>query len=395
MKYNFDQVNSRKGMNSGKWEVLEVSKWKDEDFVPFSVADMDLVTPQPLIDAVVERAKFGMYGYTPANDEYLTAITGWMQHRHGWTVEKEWITPLCGVVNGIYEAVKAYTAPGDNIIIQPPVYFPFRAAVEDSGRTVLENPLKIVDDHYEMDFDHLEKVAPQAKMIIVCNPHNPVGRVWTQEELTRLGDICIANGVTIVVDEIHGDLINPDYQLCAFASLGGKYQENAVICTSASKSFSIPGLNTASVIIPNGDLRGRFQGMAYGTDGLHFQNTFGTVATVAAYNQCEDWMDQVCAYIKGNYEAFRAYMGERFPSIKVYPLEGTYLVWFDCNSLGLTPKELEQFMVDECGIYLDEGYMFGPAGEGFERMNLACPRKYILDALERMYRKAVEKGLTL
>lgn len=395
MEYNFDQVNSRKGMNSGKWEVIEVGKWKNHDIVPFSVADMDLVTPQPLIDAVVERAAFGMYGYTPANDEYFEAIVNWMQRRHGWEIQKSWINPLCGVVNGIYEAVKAYTQPGDNIIIQPPVYFPFSAAVQDSGRKVLENPLKTVDDRYEMDFDHLREVAPQARMIIVCNPHNPVGRVWTREELIQLGDICIENGLVMVVDEIHGDLVNPDYKLTPFASLGGRYQDNAVICTSASKTFSIPGLNTASVIIPNEELRRKFCDMAYGTDGLHFQNTFGTVATVAGYNQCEDWVDQVCTYIKGNYEAFKAYMAEHMPGIKVYPMEGTYLAWFDCNSLGLPPKELEQFMVDDCGIYMDEGYMFGPAGEGFERMNLACPRRYIIEALERMYHKAKEKGLII
>ena len=395
MKYNFDVVRSRKGMNAGKWEVLEVSKWKDHDFVPFSVADMDLVTPQPLIDAMVERASQGMYGYTPATGEYFDAIVNWMDRRHGWKVEPEWITPLCGVVNGIYEAVKAFTEPGDKIIIQPPVYFPFKAAVLDCGRTLVENPLKIEDGHYVMDFEDLEAKAADAKMIIVCNPHNPVGRVWTREELTRLGEICLKNNVTVVIDEIHGDLINPDYKLCAFGTLDKALADNAIVCTSASKSFSIPGLNTASIIISNEELRNGFRGMAYGTDGLHFQNTFGTTATVAAYNKCEDWMDQVCEYIKGNYEAFRAFLADKMPGIKVYPLEGTYLVWFDCNSLGLDPKELEHFMVEECGIYMDEGYMFGPAGEGFERMNLACPRHYIIEALERMYAKAVEKGLPL
>ena len=395
MEYNFDVVRSRKGMNAGKWEVLEVSKWKDHDFVPFSVADMDLVTPQPLIDAMVERASLGMYGYTPATGEYFDAIVNWMGRRHNWKVDPAWITPLCGVVNGIYEAVKAFTEPGDNVIIQPPVYFPFSAAVLDSKRTLVENPLKIENGRYVMDYEDLEEKAKTAKMIIVCNPHNPVGRVWTREELTRLGEICLRHGVKVVVDEIHGDLINPDHELCAFGTLAPELADNAVVCTSASKSFSIPGLNTASIIISNEEMRNGFRGMAYGTDGLHFQNTFGTTATIAAYNKCEDWMDQVCEYIKGNYEAFRAFLAEKMPGIKVYPLEGTYLVWFDCNSLGLSPKELEHFMVEECGIYMDEGYMFGPAGEGFERMNLACPRHYIIEALERMYAKAVEKGLPL
>lgn len=395
MQYNFDVVNSRRGMTAGKWEILEVGKWKDADIVPFSVADMDLVTPQPLIDAMVERAKFGMYGYTPATGEYFDAIVSWMNRRHGWKVDPEWITPLCGVVNGIYESVKAMTEPGDKIIIQPPVYFPFKAAVLDTGRTLVENPLKIEDGRYVMDFEDLEAKAADAKMIIVCNPHNPVGRVWTREELTRLGEICLKHGVKVVIDEIHGDLINPDYKLCPFGTLDKALADNAVVCTSASKSFSIPGLNTASIIISNEDMRNAFRGMAYGTDGLHFQNTFGTTATIAAYNKCEDWMDQVCAYIKGNYEAFRAYLAQYLPGIKVYPLEGTYLVWFDCRSLGLDPKELEKFMVDDCGIYMDEGYMFGPAGEGFERMNLACPRHYIIEALARMYTKAIEKGLPL
>lgn len=392
MHYDFDHVRSRKGMNAGKWEVLEAGRYKDTDYVPFSVADMDLVTPDKLVSAMVERAKLGLYGYTPATDGFYQSVIRWLQRRHDWTVEQEWITPLCGVVNGIYEAVKAFTEVGDEIIIQPPVYFPFRAAVEDSKRVVLENPLKIVNGRYEMDFEDLEAKAQRAKMIIVCSPHNPVGRVWTREELTRLGEICRKHHVKVVVDEIHFDLINPAFQHVSFGTLEKELVDNAVICTSASKTFSIPGLNTAVIIIPNQEMREAFRGQAFG-DGLHFQNTFGTVATQAAYDECEDWVDEVCAYIAGNYEAFRAFLAEHFPKITVYPLEGTYLAWFDCRSLGLDPQELEHFMVDECGIYMDEGYMFGPLGAGFERMNLACPRKCILDALERMYNKAVEKGL--
>lgn len=392
MKYDFETLQSRKGMHAGKWEVLEVGPFKDTDYIPFSVADMDLLTPPELVEAMVERAKFGMYGYTPAQDDYYEAVMNWMKTRHDWPVEKDWILPLCGVVNGIYEAVKALTEPGDEIIIQPPVYFPFKAAVLDTGRTLIESPLKLNGERYEMDYEDLQAKAKTAKAIIVCSPHNPVGRVWTAEELKRLGDICAANGVYVIIDEIHADLVNPSVRHVAYGSLGEGYANNAVICTAASKTFSIPGLNTSSIIILSAELRERFFAQVC-RDGLHFQNTFGTLATIVGYNRCGAWVDELNEHIAGNYEAMKGYFAEKIPGIHVYPLEGTYLAWLDFSCLGLAPQEQERFMVDDCGVYTDEGYMFGPLGCGFERINLACPRKPLMEAMERIYEAAKKKNL--
>lgn len=392
MKYDFVTLKSRKGMNAGKWEILEAGPHKDTDYIPFSVADMDIVSPPELVDAMVERARFGMYGYTPATDDFYNAVIGWMKTRHGWTVAREWIIPLCGVVNGIYEAVKALTEPGDKVIIQPPVYFPFRAAVEDTGRTLVENKLKRLDDRYEMDFDDLAEKATDAKAIIICSPHNPVGRVWTEDELRRLADICAANDLAVIVDEIHADLINPAHRHVSFGTLEDRYTKKAVICTAASKTFSIPGLNTSSIIVPDADTRQRFFTQVC-RDGLHFQNTFGTLATTVGYTKCAQWVDELCVHIAGNYEALKAFLAEKFPHVTLYPLEGTYLAWFDCSCFNLEPKKLENFMINECGVYLDEGYMFGGEGAGFERMNLACPRKPLMDALERIYAGARRCGL--
>lgn len=392
MKYDFETLQSRKGMHAGKWEVLEVGPFKDTDYIPFSVADMDLVTPPELVDAMVERAKFGMYGYTPAQEDYYEAVIRWMQTRHSWTVEKNWILPLCGVVNGIYEAVKALTDPNDEIIIQPPVYFPFKAAILDTGRTLVESPLKLDGERYVMDFADLEEKAKTAKAIIVCSPHNPVGRVWSEQELKRLGDICAANGVYVIIDEIHADLIRPGVQQVSYGTLGEKYANNAVICTAASKTFSIPGLNTSSIIIPDENIRKRFFAQVC-RDGLHFQNTFGTLATIVGYNRCGGWVDELNEHIAGNYDAMKAFLAEEIPGAHVYPLEGTYLAWIDFSCFGLEPQEQERFMVEECGVYTDEGYMFGPLGEGFERINLACPRKPLMDALARIREGAKKKNL--
>ena len=392
MKYDFETLRSRKGMHAGKWGALESGPYKDTDYIPFSVADMDLPTPPELVEAMVERARFGMYGYTMPQDDFYNAVIGWMKTRHGWCVEKDWIVPMSDVVGGLYEAVKALTEPGDEIIIQPPVYFQFKAAVLDTGRTLVENPLRLNGMHYEMDYEDLAQKAKTAKAIIVCSPHNPVGRVWSGEELKKLGDICAENGVYVIVDEIHADLIRPAVRHIAYGSLGERYTDNAVICTAASKTFSLPGLTTSSVIIPKRDIRDRFSAQLH-RDGMHFQNTFGTLATTVAYTKCAAWVDELCEHINGNYEAMKRFLAETMPGVLVYPMEGTYLAWVDFSCLGLSPEEQSGFLENDCGVYTNAGSMFGPLGAGFERINLACPRKPLMEALERIRAAAEKKKL--
>lgn len=391
MKYDFETLKSRRGLNAGKWAALEHGPHAGEDVVPFSVADMEFVTPPEIVDAVVQRAEFGLYGYTFPGDEFYDAVTGWMQRRHGWTVQREWIVAVDGIVGGLYEAVKALTEPGDEVIIQPPVYFPFRASIENTGRTVVENPLKLENGRYAMDLDDLAEKAKTAKAIIVCSPHNPVGRVWTAEELRALGDICIANGVVMIVDEIHHDIVRPGVHHTAFGTLGEAYAQNAVICTAASKTFSIPGLATSSIIIPNETLRERFKGQL-DRDGRHFQSLFGITATAAAYDKCADWVDEMNEYVAENYRTLCAFCAERMPGVAVYPLEGTYLAWIDFGAFGLDHKALTAFLESDCGVYMNDGAMFGAGGEGFGRMNLACPRRYVTQALERIEAAARAKG---
>lgn len=390
MKYDFETLKSRKGTCSGKWAALENGPFAETDYIPYSVADMEFVTPPEIVDAVVERAQFGLYGYTYPGDDFYAAVTGWMRERHNWTVEREWIVPVDGVVGGLYEAVKALTEPGDEVIIQTPVYFPFYAAVEQTGRKLVENPLKIVDGRYEMDYDDLAAKAKDAKAIIVCSPHNPVGRVWAAEELRRMGDICSENGVTVIIDEIHHDFVRPGYHHTAYGTLGEAYAQNAVICTAASKTFSIPGLATSSIVIPNETLRERFKAQL-DRDGRHFQGLFGITATTAAYSRCAQWVDEVNEYIDGNFRAVDEFVRERLGG-SVYPSEGTYLAWIDLRSYGLAPKELMAFLENDCGVYMNDGAMFGEAGAGFVRMNLACPRRTLTAALERVEAGARQRG---
>ena len=392
MKYDFDTLRLRRGMDAGKWAELENGPFADTDYIPFSVADMEFLTPPELVEAMVERAQYGMYGYTFPGRAFYGAVADWMRRRHGWTVEPEWIVPVDGVVGGLYEAVRALTEPGDGVIIQPPVYFPFRAAVVNTGRTLVENPLRTENGRYVMDFDDLAEKAKRAKAIIVCSPHNPVGRVWSEEELRRLGDICCENGVTVIVDEIHHDIVNPAFRHTAYGTLGEKYAANAVICTAASKTFSTPGLNTSSIIIPDGALRARFRAQL-DRDGRHFQNCFGMLATTAAYTKCGEWVDEMNEYVAANYEALCRFVSERLPGVRVSPLEGTYLAWIDFGAFGLTPEELTAFLAGECGVYMNDGAMFGAAGAGFGRMNLACPRAPLMDALGRIESGARARGL--
>jgi len=401
MKYDFDRELSRRGTHSLKWEFVKEGEksvhWErtdpslgDERVLPMWVADMDFPSPQPVVDALVERARHGIYGYTDKTDAYYAAVVDWMARRQGWQIAPEWICTTPGVVPALNLLVRTFVAPGEKVLIQPPVYHPFFYAIRNNRAGLVANPLTYENGDYVMDYADLEDKArdPGLKMAILCSPHNPVGRVWTRDELARYGEICREHHVLVVSDEIHGDLIYRGHVFTPFASISPEFAAHAVVCTAASKTFNLAGLHTSNIIIPNPELRARFQKTLRAT-GLGGVDVFGVVALQAAYNGGEEWLEQVLDYIERNLRYLEDYVARHIPHITVVRPQGTYLVWLDCRRLGLDKEELQRLMLDEARVYLDAGSIFGPEGEGFERINIACPRSILAEALERI-KKAVE-----
>jgi cystathionine beta-lyase len=402
MKYDFDAEVGRRDTNSVKWEFFwegeNLVHWQgtdpslgDERVLPMWVADMDFPCPQPVVDALVERARHGIYGYTAKTETYHEAVANWMERRQGWTIAPEWICTTPGVVPALNLLVRTFLAPGEKVLIQPPVYYPFFHAIQNNAARLVSNPLIYENGGYRMDYADLEGKArdPGLKMAILCSPHNPVGRVWTRDELARFGEICLENDVLVVSDEIHGDLIYKGYTFTPFASISQDLAQNTVVCTAPSKTFNLAGLHTSNIIIPDDELRARFQKTLRGT-GLGWVGAFGVVALEAAYNHGEEWLEQVLEYIEGNLRYLEEYVARHIPQITLVRPQGTYLVWLDCRRLGLDKWGLKRLMLDQARIFLDEGFVFGPEGEGFERINIACPRSILVEALERI-KNAIEK----
>jgi cystathionine beta-lyase len=395
MRYDFDRQISRRGTSAVKWEFIQEGQdllhWErtDEFFgpnriLPMWVADMDFRSPEPVVTALVARAEHGIYGYTEKSDGYYQSVVGWMMRRHGWRVAPEWICTTPGVVPALNMLVRTFLSPGEKVLIQRPVYYPFFSAIENNGGEIVSNSLILDNGRYGMDLDDLEVKAqdPKVKMAILCSPHNPVGRVWTREDLSRFGEICLRNNILVVSDEIHGDLIYKGYAFTPFASISEDIAQNAVICTAPSKAFNMAGLQTS--IIPNADLRAQFEETLQ-SNGLFGISVLGIVATEAAYNHGEEWLEQLLDYVEGNLRYLDQYVRDNIPQISVIPPEGTYLVWLDCRRLGLGKRDLKHLMLNEARVYLDEGFIFGPEGEGFERINIACPRSILAEALERIH----------
>jgi cystathionine beta-lyase len=398
MRYDFDTAINRAGTYSLKWESIQeeenLLQWRHTDrcfgedpTLPMWVADMDFACPRPVVEALVARAQHGIFGYTVATDAYYAAVVDWMRRRHGWEIAPEWISTTPGVVPALHMLVGAFLRPGEKVLIQPPVYYPFYSAVENNGAELVVNPLLYEDGRYRMDYAGLEALVrdPQVVMAILCSPHNPVGRVWTRKELVRFGEICAANDVLVVADEIHGDLILNGRPFIPFGSLGCDFAQRAVVCTAPSKTFNLAGLHVSNIIISDCELRSRFA-RTLSAHGLFGIGAFGVVAARTAYEQGEEWLDQVLEYIAGNLAALEEFVARHIPEITVIPPEGTYLVWLDCRRLGLDKMALKHLMLQEARVYLDEGFIFGPEGEGFERINIACPRSLLLEALQRIER---------
>ncbi|MBM6996737.1 pyridoxal phosphate-dependent aminotransferase [Paenibacillus sp. DXFW5] len=391
MTYHFDERLPRRGTYSEKWD-LGRELFGDPDVLPLWVADMDFRCAPAIVEAVTERAKHGIYGYTSRPKEYLDAITGWMERRHGWKVDASWLTDTPGVVPALGVAVQVLTEPGDQVILQSPVYNPFYDVIRNNGREIAENPLILENGHYRMDYVQLESLMQSgAKLMLLCSPHNPGGRVWTREELERLGELCLKYGVKVVSDEIHGDLVFADHRHVPFASLSEAHAGITITCAAPSKTFNIPGLSTAYTLISNVAIRKSFAERIK-TLAIGSLNYFGPSATIAAYTQSEDWLDAVLDYIRANRDFAIAYLAAHLQAAAPILSEGTYLLWVDCRALGWDKAQIKQMMYKEAKIAFTEGSVYGQNGEGFLRINLACPRSLLQEALERFCTAAAARN---
>lgn len=382
MKYDFNKEIKRGQSGSVKWDLRESRG--GNDIIPMWVADMDFRVPDEITNALIKRAKHGIFGYTYPADSYRQAVVSWMKKRHNWDVDREWIVTTPGVVSAFSAAIETFTDEGDKIIIQPPVYHPFKKVIEAGNRRVAENRLIIKDNRYVMDFAGLEQLLKDgASMMVLCSPHNPVGRVWTIDELQTLNDLCMRYDTLILSDEIHADLIMPGYRHSVMAEISSGVNTKIITCTAASKSFNLAGLCCSNIIISDQKLRVSFQKLVQRLS-VSTPNIFGLLATETAYNLCEGWLDELLLYIHENYLFMRRYIEDNLPRIKVADLEGTYLSWLDFSGCSLTDAAIDETLIEKAKVWLDNGPQFGAGGEGFQRINLACTRKTLIKALERI-----------
>ena len=379
MKYDFDKITPRRDTNSYKWDSTD-----DKEVLPMWVADMDFQTAPCIINALKKRVEHGIFGYTRVPEEYYDAVISWFSRRHQWRIERDWFIYTSGVVPALSAVIKALANEGDNVLTLTPVYNCFFSSIRNNGCKLSSCALKYENNTFSIDFDDLERRAadPKTPLLLLCNPHNPSGRVWTREELQRIGDICIKNNVVVVADEIHCEIVHPGYKYIPFASVSEEFQKHSVTCVAPSKAFNIAGLQIANIIVENDEWRQRID-KAININEVCDVNPFGVIATIAAYNEGEEWLNQLLQYIHGNYLFFKDYCEEHLPQLPVAPLEGTYLAWMDCRSLSIPSEELEEELMKEAKLWLNAGSMYGKEGEGFMRWNLACPRQLVKEGLER------------
>ncbi len=385
-KYDFDSVIERRGTISAKWDGME-PLFKTNDLFPMWIADMDFKAPPEVIEALRERLDHGVFGYTRRFEPYREAIAGWMERRHGWRPNTEWIRHTPGVVPALAVSMLAFTQPGDGILVQPPVYYPFFTAITGRGRRVVENPLIFDGERFRMDFEDLERKLDDSsvKMVFLCSPHNPGGRVWTREELEKFASICASRGIIVVSDEIHCDVLFRGTKHTPLAAVSDEIAKLTITTVAPSKTFNIAGLATAAVIIPSKRLRDNYQSVV---DFLHIDggNVFGTIALEAAYNKGDAWLDELTDYLEKNLEFIDAFLAERLPGIKLVRPDGTYVPLLDCRSLNMSGPDLEKLFVEKGGIALDGGHWFGSGGTGFARINIATPRTLLKEGMERIER---------
>lgn len=379
--FDFDTVINRRGTNSYKWDIV-----KEEDVIPLWVADMDFKAAPAILEALKKRVEHGVFGYTLVPDSYYEAIINWFARRHNWQIDRSWIIYTTGVVPAVSCAIKALTLPGEKVLIQTPDYNCFFSSIKNNGCEVAENELVRHGDSYEVDFEDFERQCADEKttVFLLCNPHNPAGRVWTKEELERMNDICLMHGVRVISDEIHCELVMPGHRFTPFAAISDACRDNSVVLNSPTKAFNIAGLQIANIICADPAMRRRID-RAVNINEVCDVNPFGVVALQAAYNESEEWLDSLNHYIWGNYLALKEFIAKELPRLEVTRLEGTYLAWVDIKATGLTSDEAYGKLMKEGRVYVNSGTMYGRrAGEGYLRINLACPRATLLEGMKRM-----------
>lgn len=380
MKYNFDETVIRRGSNSYKWDSAE-----SDNILPMWVADMDFRTAPSVIESLAKRVQHGVFGYTKVPPAYYDATINWFSRRHNFVIDKDWILFTTGVVPALSAIIKALTKPGDKVLVQSPVYNCFFSSIRNDECGLVTNPLIYKNGRYSIDFDDLEQKAadPNVKLMLLCNPHNPVGRVWTKQELTRIGEICIKNNVLVVSDEIHCDLTYKGHIHIPFASIGEEFLQNSVTCIAPTKTFNLAGIQVANIVVADNEMKKKID-KALNVNEVCEINAFAIEALIAAYNDGEEWLDDLKEYLYDNYLFLKQFFEKNLPQFPILPLEATYLVWVDCSVLNIPSGEIEQILLEKEDLWVNEGTMYGEAGEGFIRINIACPRQLLINGLERI-----------
>ncbi len=388
MKYDFDEIIDRRGTSSSKWDNVG-PRVGNPDALPMWVADTDFRCPQPIVDAVLQRAAHPVYGYPFVTPDFKQATVDWVEKRHGWKMDPEWLVFATGIVPVFNTMIQALSQEGDQIIISRPVYHPFGFAIEDNHREISDNSLIYRDGRYTIDFDDLRRRAadPRARLMIISSPHNPVGRVWTPEELTEMSSICAENGVTVICDEIHSDLMLYGHRHTPMGMLGSEeMRRNVITCYAPSKTFNCAGLRGSAVVVPDPALR-KLLNDRFKMNRSIQQNIFAVPALTAAYTQCEDYLEQLLPYLEKNVDFLRSYLEEKMPRIKLVEPESTYLMWLDCTDLGISGDELARFIIHECRVAVSRGDGFGQEGKNFIRLNIGCPTAVLKQGLDQIYRQ--------
>lgn len=384
MTTNFDAVIDRRNTNCLKYDFA-VERGYPADIAPFWVADMDFRTPQPVIDELVRRAQHGIFGYTDPKDDYRQTLLDWFHNYHDWSPSAKSLTITPGVVFALCMAVRAFTKPGEAVLIQQPVYYPFTESIRDNGRELVNSPLVLKDDHYTIDFDDFEQKIQEhhVRLFLLCSPHNPAGRVWAKDELLRIAEICARHDVLIAADEIHHEFVRPGFHHTVLASLSPAIADRVITCTSPSKTFNLAGLQVSNIFIENTDLRRKFR-HEVAAAGYSQPNALGLFAAQAAYAHGREWLTELLAYQEGNYQFTRQFLQRELPRVNLIEPEGTYLLWLDFSDYGLSDKELDHAIIHKANLWLDSGHIFGPSGSGFQRLNIACPRSVLEKGLRQL-----------
>ena len=384
MTTNFDELIDRRGTSCLKYDFA-AERGYPKDILPFWVADMDFRTPQPVIDELTRRVQHGIFGYTDPKESYRAIIVNWMKEHHGWAPSPRALIMTPGVVFALAAAVRCFTSPGDGVLLQQPVYYPFTEVIVQNGRKLVNSPLVLKDGHYEIDFADFEQKITNGnvKLFLLCSPHNPAGRVWTKEELLHIADICARHDVLIVADEIHHEFVRPGFHHTVLASLSPEIAARTITCTSPSKTFNLAGLQISNIFIENDKLRRKFRAEVLAA-GYSQPNALGLFAAQAAYENGGEWLQELLAYIETNYQKTKAFLAENMPKVKLIEPEGTYLLWLDFSAYGLSDKELDDIIIHKANLWLDSGHIFGSAGSNFQRINIACPWKTLENGLQHL-----------